>query len=850
MKKFLFFLTLIIIPQITFGQRIYSVVFDNLPQDNQLYPRNDKNEAIVSISGQIELANWKYLSVIVLRNKIFYQYQRSEIKYNAKGDLGTFDLKPLIKSELAEYDFQIYASQLGKDSVLMVERKNIVAGDYFLISGQSNAVAFGVGYLPYTFTNKYCRTFGLPKFGKQYTQSDTTWAVSDYTVGAWGLGIQKLILEKYNIPTCVINGGVPGTQIDFHQRNDLNKMDLGTIYGRLLYRTQKAKVIDKVKAFFFWQGENDIFENEPALWAEKFDKLFNSWRQDYSLISKFYVFQINIVAFKKYESGNQRDYQRRIKDIYAPFVESIATVGNFGYDGAHYSNEGYLQFASECVKKIERDFYGVKPTTNISSPNIRKAFYTSFQKNEIALVFDEGQEMVWKSDTILQSNDGLNMTQSASQFFFIDKKSGLIASGRADKNKIIISLKVTSDAKKITYLPPYFPFDDTEKRKIFGGPFLQNINQMKALTFQDLAIDETDFIQPIKISTPIMQAINITFNSVMLSWKSVDGANKFILEKIDSTLNFKILATLSNAQLFYNDNDLNENTNYSYRLRAENLNSVSDYFKVSIKTPALLRKPELSSTILYYNSLKINWKSIDGAITYKVERKSDNEDYKQIAILDSKSLEWIDKDLLENTLYTYRVKALGDKTESLENVISVQTPAILSTPELTVETITHENVKLKWKLVTNANKYLLERLSPGEIVFQKIFETDNLLEYSDVKLKENTAYLYRLKALSSISESGYAKIDLKTMTILSTQSEEDTWFKVFPNPVSEQLSISFTIPISGNVSFVNLLGKVVFEQQIAKQKSLVINVSTFKKGFYLVLIKTNQELYSQKVIIE
>ena len=119
MKKFLLSL-IILLPQITCGQRVFSVVFDNLPQDNQLYPRTDKNEAIVAINGQIELANWKYLSVVVYRNKGLYQYQRSEIKYNPKGDLGTFDLKPIIKSELAEYDFQVYASQTGKDSVLEV----------------------------------------------------------------------------------------------------------------------------------------------------------------------------------------------------------------------------------------------------------------------------------------------------------------------------------------------------------------------------------------------------------------------------------------------------------------------------------------------------------------------------------------------------------------------------------------------------------------------------------------------------------------------------------------------------------------------------------------------------------
>ncbi|MEY4541225.1 MAG: hypothetical protein RLZZ306_2982 [Bacteroidota bacterium] len=850
MKKYLLLPLFLFLSQLAFGQRIYSVIFDNLPQDYQLYPRTDKNEAIVPISGQIELANWKYLSVVVLRDKQPYQYQRSEIKYNTKGDVGTFDLKPLIKSELAEYDFQIYASQAGKDSVLMAERKNIVAGDLFVITGQSNAVAYGVGYLPYNFTNKYCRTFGLPKFGKEYTQADTTWSNSDFTVGAWGLEIQRLILEKYKIPTCIINGGVPGTQIDLHQKNNNNPIDLGSIYGRLLYRVQKTKAINKVKAIFFWQGENDIFENEPDSWGDKFDKLFSSWRKDYTSTNKFYVFQINIVAFKKYGSGTQRDYQRRIQDIYAPFVESISTVGNFGYDGGHYTNEGYFQFGRECFNRIERDFYGVKSTINISSPSIKKAFYTSPQKNEIALVFDEGQEMVWKSDTILKSDDGTTISQFAKNYFYLASKGGLVISGKADKNKIILTLNGSSDFRKITYLPPYFPFDDTEKRRIFGGPFLQNKSQVKALSFQDFIIDETDISQPTKLATPELGFTTTTFNSVTLAWKPVDGATKFVLERDSSGLGFKVLANIKGSELSYFDQELTPNTKYNYRIKAENSNITSDYSTNSVVTLALLSKPEISSTILYYNSVKIAWKPVLGALSYQVDRKEGNEAFKQILKISGNISEIIEKDLKENTNYSYRIKGFGDKTESLESTISVQTPTILTTPVLSQKNLTHESVKLKWNAIANASKYILERQSQGETSFQQIFETDNLLEFTDLKLKPNNTYSYRLKVSNSFSESQYIKVDLKTMSILSVISEQYNLFKIYPNPANQKLTILFNEAISGIVELIDLMGGRIFEQNLLKQKSVEMNVSNFKKGIYLVLIKTNQELYSQKVIIE
>jgi hypothetical protein len=186
----------------------------------------------------------------------------------------------------------------------------------------------------------------------------------------------------------------------------------------------------------------------------------------------------------------------------------------------------------------------------------------------------------------------------------------------------------------------------------------------------------------------------------------------------------------------------------------------------------------------------------------------------------------------------------------MESEIIGQTSAILPTPEISQDLITNESVRLKWKAIATANKYILERQAVGEITYQKIFETMNLLEFTDTKLKDNSAYNYRLKAFSSNSESNFANINLKTLVILAVLSEENNLFKLFPNPTRERLTISFIEPITGNVSFIDLTGKLVFEQSVLKQKTVEINVSAFKKGIYLVLVKTNQELYTQKVIIE
>ena len=49
------------------AQKFDKTTFDKLPDNLQIYPRNDKDEAQVPIAGQIEEAGWQYFSVQIFR---------------------------------------------------------------------------------------------------------------------------------------------------------------------------------------------------------------------------------------------------------------------------------------------------------------------------------------------------------------------------------------------------------------------------------------------------------------------------------------------------------------------------------------------------------------------------------------------------------------------------------------------------------------------------------------------------------------------------------------------------------------------------------------------------------------
>ena len=940
MKKYLCFLFFTVFAQTSFSQRIYSVVFDNLPQEFQLFPRNDKNLGTISVSGVIEVPDWSYMSVILLREDVKISYSRANFVYPQNSNVAPFKFPDMtIKAEPAEYECQVYACK-GGDSVLMVSRKHLVAGDFYIISGQSNATAYNVGNVPYTYKNKYIRTFGLFSNGLNLSTNDTLWNSPDARppyVGAWGLQIQRQIIENDGIPTCFINGAVPGAFISNHLQRDVNNpSNIGTLYGSLLQRVIKAKALNYIKAFIWFHGEGDILSSSLT-YPEDFTKLYSYWKTDYPSISKFVVFQNNIHLSSSRNGAYTREFQRRTPSLF-PDIITYAVNGASGFDGNHHSREGYIQIGNEVYGLLSPLFYNGIEKTNLHSPNLQQAYFNNQNHTSITLEFDKNQEMTISTDTTVKGKTSNNeIIKKVQDYFFFDNDPTKIAKIKnltANDNRVIINFDEPVVYSKICYLPHSF---FTLEINFFIGPCLKNTNGRRAFTFYNVPIGNERAPQ---LDSPVLTKNIIYFNEIKLKWSTVNNASKYIIERKSGKGNYAQVINLDSLTTEWSDKGLQANTEYTYRIKAQNVFLESDYsseqqvltpsylsdcslsskieslnqiklswlvvpnslnyvleksidnkpFSVLIKlpnqtteyldkdisfgtiynyrikaignqseskpsitsliTPKELEIPLLKVTAVNKNTLNIQWKKSVGAKLYLLERTTLGNQLGKIFQLDSSSISFVDKDLIENTTYYYKIKAIGNFTESKVDTISLRTPAILSTPELTAEIVTHENIKLKWKAVTNANKYLLERKAESETTFQKVFETGNVFEYLDVKLKENSSYSYRLKAFSNVSESGYVKIDSKTLSILSFQSEANYIFKVFPNPSSEQLNILFAEPMTGNLSIVDLLGKTVFELSVTKQKNIEINVSSFKMGIYFVLIKTNQELYSQKVIIE
>ncbi|MFD2570655.1 sialate O-acetylesterase [Spirosoma soli] len=464
----------------TFGQS--GITFTQLPEDYQLFARDSTNQASVVIAGTASNAQPERLSVQVWRENQKWAHSVVSLSVSRPA---TFSTAVQIRAEKAQYLFRVYA-HTGRDSTLLVERKRVVGGDFIQIYGQSNAAAFNPLYV---VDDTYLRNFAFVD-GPPPTDGLVRWFPSSQPyggVGVVGWRLQELILEQFGIPTCIINGAVGGAGIiALNARNAANPADLNNPYGRLLFRHQRSQALKSLRAIIWKQGEAEAGGgfNDGLFYSEQFDLLYKYWQQDYGPKPRIYLGQVNYLPDPNSRAGGVRDFQRRTKSLY-PNIETIATVGTAGFDGIHYETIGNVQIANELFRQIARDLYRSPDTLQINSPDIQRAYYTP-GRDSLMMVFNQGMQMIWPADSTLRDRaTGASYQRRMADYIYLDGQAGLVKTGAADRNRVILALTQPASATGLTYLPPFLIDNHTT---YYDGVHLKNGRGMRAFTFENVAI--------------------------------------------------------------------------------------------------------------------------------------------------------------------------------------------------------------------------------------------------------------------------------------------------------------------------------------------------------------------------
>lgn len=289
-----------------------------------------------------------------------------------------------------------------------------------------------------------------------------------------------------------------------------------------------------------------------------------------------------------------------------------------------------------------------------------------------------------------------------------------------------------------------------------------------------------------KLNTPALKkAVSKSYNSIMLSWEKVDGAQKYeVYRKMEGT-GYKYIG--DTASTSYIDTVTCGDT-YTYTVRAYRVESgvkaYSGYNKSGITASAVVGTPVLKEiTGSNYKKIDIRWSSVEGASAYYIYRKIPGGEWSRIGTVngDNKTL-FTDLSADADQVYAYTVRAV--RTENHKNILSGYNKTgvwWVDCPKTADIRAAKDGVVFTWPEIHGADKYLIYKKT-GTGGWTRIASVDGNAEtsYRDEDCKEGVMYRYTVRACASTGDksvlSDYERVPMPVVcldiqTEINIQSE-------------------------------------------------------------------------------
>lgn len=384
--KFLLYIALIL-PGLLLGQ----INFDSIPADKQLIPRNlitNLGTIVIKGSATKSGADYDQLQVVINRDNLHYDSKIENLNYI--DDVAQFDFEFTIVAEESNYDIEVNGIK-GSNTKLLHSVNSVVAGDVFIIQGQSNAESrMRDGDSSKSFNSEFIRVYANGTDLGNNLSSNDNWYIgqgdggrrTNGNTGQYGLKIASLINKNQHIPIAIFNGGHGPKNISFFLRDENDKYSLDTNYGRMHYRLQQAGLLSNVRAIIWAQGEEDgIINTSESNYISRFNTLHTSWLQDYPNVEYTFIFQTNNGCGVELNSIMKiKEAQRKIA-ANSSLIDIIPTSSlTQSNDGCHFKFQGgYDVFGERLYNLISSKLYDKEFLEEYIPPQIIDAYLTDNQ---------------------------------------------------------------------------------------------------------------------------------------------------------------------------------------------------------------------------------------------------------------------------------------------------------------------------------------------------------------------------------------------------------------------------------------------------------------------------------------
>ncbi len=221
------------------------------------------------------------------------------------------------------------------------------------------------------------------------------------------------------------------------------------------------------------------------------------------------------------------------------------------------------------------------------------------------------------------------------------------------------------------------------------------------------------FVTSVNCATPSgLSSNNITINSATLNWNSASGAQNYLVQYKRSSSATWITHSNGGTATSSNLVSLTPSTAYDWRVRSNCAGGqVSQFAQGSFITLTPCGTPAGASTNnITSSSAKLNWTSVFGANSYRVEYKKSNVSTWTLATSGINATSIVISNLSQNTAYNWRVRANCSNGLSGNYVTrNFSTLGLCNAPAgLSEFPVYSTSATIKWNAASGAQSYRIE----------------------------------------------------------------------------------------------------------------------------------------------
>ena len=257
---------------------------------------------------------------------------------------------------------------------------------------------------------------------------------------------------------------------------------------------------------------------------------------------------------------------------------------------------------------------------------------------------------------------------------------------------------------------------------------------------------------------------------ITVSWDAAQGATAYKIYRQSPGYGLMYITTVNGDVTQYSDIAVENGVSYSYAVVS------TDGVAQTVKSTAsnevrYLDAPIITKTENTDEGLSITFAAVTGSSNYKIYRKTVNGTFQFVGETTASKTTFVDESAVSGQKYIYGVAACYGETES--PIFESEVVCRLVTPKLTLSA-EYNGVKLSWKAVPGAEKYVIEHKITGypyDIVTTIDGSKTSYLHKEAVDGARNhyTIYAVSGNSKSIVSESKYDFVEGPTIKSFTTQ---------------------------------------------------------------------------------